>query len=90
MKTLLLAAAAMLCLSIGTAYADSGDDEGGTIANTLFTELPGVVSTAPGALPNDAAVNAYQEQYQTTTHAANTWMAPDGTSRPMGTATATP
>ena len=86
MKTLLLAAAAMLCLT-GAAYAESGDDEGGTIANTLFTELPGVVSTAPGALPNNAKVNAYQEQYQTTTHAANTWMAPDGTVQPMGTAT---
>ena len=87
MRSLLLASAAMLCLSMGVAYADGGeDDEGGTAANTFFTELPGVVSTAPGALPNNAAVNAYQENYATT-HAANTWMAPDGTTRPMGTAT---
>ena len=86
MRTLLLASAAMLCLT-GVAYADGGgDDEGGTIANTLFTELPGVVPTAPGALPNNAEVNAYQEQYATT-HAANTWLAPDGTPRPMGKAT---
>ena len=86
MRTLLFAAAAMLSIGMGAAYADSGDDEGGTIANTFFTELPGEVSTAPGALPNNAEVNAYQENYAMT-HAANTWMAPDGTPRPMGTAT---
>ena len=85
MRTLLLASAALLSLGVGAAYAvGGGDDEGGTIANTLFTELPGVVSTAPGALPNNAEVNAYQENYATT-HAANTWLAPDGTARPMGT-----
>ena len=87
MRTLLFAAAAMLSIGMGVAYAESGDDEGGTGANTFFTELPGVTATAPGAIPNDVAVNAYQEQYQTTTHATNTWMAPDGTVRPMGTAT---
>ena len=87
MKTaVLLAASAMLCIGVGVAYADGGDDEGGTVANTFFTELPGVVPTAPGALPNNAEVNAYQEQYATT-HAANTWLAPDGTPRPMGKAT---
>jgi hypothetical protein len=42
MKTILLAAAAMLCIGVGVAYAESGDDEGGTIPNTFFTELPGV------------------------------------------------
>jgi hypothetical protein len=87
MKTLLFAAAAMLSIGIGVAYADGGgDDEGSTIANTYFTELPGVVSTAPGAPPNNAEVNADQENYATT-HAANTWLAPDGTARPLGTAT---
>src|ERR1700749_2543081 len=49
MKTaVLLAASAMLCIGVGVAYADGGDDEGGTVANTFFTELPGVVPTAPG------------------------------------------
>ena len=80
MKTILLAASAMLCLGVGVAYADGGDDEGGAIANAYFTELPGVVSTAPGAIPNDVAVNGYQTTpqngYQTTTHAINTWTAP--------------
>jgi hypothetical protein len=71
MKTILLASAAVLCLSVGVAYADGGDNEGGTIANTLFTELPGVVSTAPGAIPNNVAVNGYPtQQYTVTTSAA--------------------
>ena len=30
------------------------------VANTLFSELPGVVPTAPGAIPNNVAVNGYQ------------------------------
>jgi hypothetical protein len=72
MKTAILATAAMLSLGVGSSYADSGDDEGGTVANTFFTELPGVISTAPGAIPNDVAVNGYQ----TMTHAVNTWTAP--------------
>jgi hypothetical protein len=81
MKTILLAASAMLCIGVGVAYADGGDDEGGAVANTFFTELPGVVATAPGAIPNDVAVNGYQTTPQygyqiTTTHAANTWTAP--------------
>jgi hypothetical protein len=43
MKTMFLAAAAALSLGVGSAYADGGD---GTIANTQFTELPGVVAQA--------------------------------------------
>jgi hypothetical protein len=76
MKTaVLLAASAMLCIGVGVAYADGGDDEGSTVANTFFTELPGVVPTAPGAIPNDVAVNGYQ----TKMHAVNTWTAPGAT-----------
>ena len=44
MKTMFLAAAAGLSLGVGSAYADS---EGGQIANTQFTELPGVIVQAP-------------------------------------------
>ena len=36
MKTILLAASAMLCLGVGVAYADGGDDEGGAVANTYL------------------------------------------------------
>ena len=43
MKTMMLAAAA-LTLSMGAAFADS---EGGPEANTLFTEIPGVIAQAP-------------------------------------------
>ena len=42
MKTMFLAGVAALSLGIGSAYA--GD---GTIANTQFTEIPGVVAQAP-------------------------------------------
>jgi hypothetical protein len=59
MKTMLLAAAAVLCLGMSAAYADGGDDEGGAIANTYFSELPGVVAVAPGQGPNNEAVNGY-------------------------------
>jgi hypothetical protein len=51
MRTMLLAAAAGLSLVASTAaYADGGD---GPAANTLFTELPGVVAQAdvPNAQP---------------------------------------
>jgi len=58
-----LSAAAVLSLGIGSAFAAS---EGGQIANTQFTELPGVIAQAPvqNAPPvatahNGQAVHAY-------------------------------
>ena len=63
MKTMIIAAAAALSLGIGSAYADS---EGGQIANTQFTELPGVIAQAPvqnappvATAQNGQAVHAY-------------------------------
>src|SRR4051794_26784351 len=44
MKTMLLAAAAVLGLGVGAAFANDGD---GPIPNTLFTELPGVIAQDP-------------------------------------------
>jgi hypothetical protein len=44
MKTMILAAAAVLSFGIGAAYAGDGE---GPAANTLFTELPGVLAQAP-------------------------------------------
>jgi hypothetical protein len=44
MKTLFLATAAALSLSMRVAYAGDGDVPQ---ANTLFTELPGVIAQAP-------------------------------------------
>jgi hypothetical protein len=58
MKTMLLAAAAALSIGVGSAYADGGD---GAIANTYFTELPGVVAQAQ--VP-DAPVYAQSGQAQ--------------------------
>jgi hypothetical protein len=63
MKTMIIAAAAALSLGVGSAYADS---EGGQVASTQFTELPGVVSQAPvqnapaiAKAQNGQAVHAY-------------------------------
>ena len=44
MKTLILAAAAVLSLSAGAAYAES---EGGPAANTQFTSTRGYLAEAP-------------------------------------------
>lgn len=51
MKTAILATAAMLSLGVGSSYADNGEDAG-NVANTLFTTLPGVITTALGQRPN--------------------------------------
>ena len=63
MKTMIIAAAAALSLSMGVAYADS---EGGQVANTQFTEMPGVLAQAPvqnapavATAQNGQAVHAY-------------------------------
>ena len=53
----LLAAAAVISFGASSAHAESGGEDGGTIANTFFTTLPGEISTAPGARPNGAAAN---------------------------------
>ncbi len=61
MKTISLAAAAALCLGVGAAHADNGAEDSGVIGpNSFFTELPGVVPTAPGARANDAPANVWQ------------------------------
>jgi hypothetical protein len=51
MKTANLAPAALLSLGVGSSYADNGEDAG-NVANTLFTTLPGVITTAPGQRRN--------------------------------------
>ncbi len=65
MKIMLRAAIAALSFaSIGSAIAGEGD--GGTVANSFFTELPGVVAQAPvqnapaiATAQNGQAVHAY-------------------------------
>ena len=44
MKIMILATAAVFSLGVGSAYADS---EGISTADTLFTQIPGVMAQAP-------------------------------------------
>jgi len=44
MKTMMLAAAAVLTLGLASAYAGDGE---GPVANTQFTEIPNVIAQAP-------------------------------------------
>jgi hypothetical protein len=74
MKNMLLAAAAALSLGIGSAYAS----EGGPVANTFFTSLPGVIAQAPAqnapavaTAQNGQAVHTYVTQ---SSH--GTWLFP--------------
>jgi hypothetical protein len=57
MKTIFLAAAAVLCISAGVAYAGGGEGEesGGTVPDTFFTQLPGALPQY-GPQPNNVAV----------------------------------
>ncbi len=57
MRTMIIAAAAALSLSAGAAYAGEGE---GAVANTQFTEIPGVVAQAQ--VQNPAVVTAQNGQ----------------------------
>ncbi len=83
MKTMLLAAAAALSLGIGSAYADS---EGGQVANTQFTSIPGFVAQAPvqnapavATAQNGQAVQTYVTQSSHGTWLISAQPAGDGT-----------
>lgn len=54
MKTMMLAAAAVMTLGMGAAFADSGD---GPAVNTQFTAIPGVVAQAPAPASSALASN---------------------------------
>jgi hypothetical protein len=77
MKIMLRAAIAALSIaSTGPAFAGEGD--GGTVANTFFTELPRVVAQAPvqnapavATAQNGQAVHAYVTQ-----SSQGTWLFP--------------
>jgi hypothetical protein len=77
MKTMLLLRAAIAALSIAnisTAYAS----EGGQVANTFFTSLPGVIAQAP--VQNAPAVatarNGQAVQTYVTQSSHGTWLFP--------------
>jgi hypothetical protein len=60
MKPLMLAAAAVPSFGVGSAHADGdGGEDGGIIANTFFTTLPGVAAIASGQRPNGVAANQH-------------------------------
>jgi hypothetical protein len=75
MKTMMLAAVAVMSLGIGSAYADGGDQ----LPDTQFTELPGEIATpsvqqAPSAMAanqDGAATHAYVTHQKT-----GTWLFP--------------
>jgi hypothetical protein len=72
MKTLFLASAAALSLSMGVAYAGDGDVPQ---ANTLFTELPGVIAQAPVQNPAVAtAQNGHAAHVYATQSNRGTWL----------------
>jgi hypothetical protein len=71
MKTMLLAAAAAFTLGIGSAYADSS---GGTIANTFFTQLPGVTPTLPAQNVPAAATAQGGPHTYVTQSGRGTWL----------------
>ena len=76
MKTMIFAAAAALSLGIGTAYADQGDE---TVANTLFTSIPGVVAQVPAQnAPAAATAQSGQAGHQVYVTRSNqgTWLFP--------------
>jgi hypothetical protein len=76
MKTIILATAAVLALGAGSAFADS---EGGTLAITRFTELPGVVAQAPAqqaptAVARNQQVGGAPTAAFVTSHSSGTWL----------------
>jgi hypothetical protein len=74
MKIMLRAAIAAISIaSIGSAYADSGD---GPTANTLFTEIPGVIAQAPvqNAPPVATAQNGQTVHAYVTRSNRGTWL----------------
>lgn len=75
MKTMFLAAAAALSLGIGSAYAGEGE---GTIGNTQFTSIPGVVAQAPAQVAPAVATaqNGQVVQAYVTQSGRGTWLFP--------------
>ncbi len=73
MKTMILATAAAMTLATGVAYAGEGE---GIIANTQFTQIPGVIDqAAPQNAPSVAtAQNGQKVQVYVTRSNSGTWL----------------
>jgi hypothetical protein len=72
MKTMMLAAVAALSLASTAAFAGEGQ---GTVPNTYFTELPGVVAQAPVQAPAATAQSDRLGVYGTRS-SQGTWLFP--------------
>jgi len=73
MKTMIIAAAAVLSLGVGFAYADS---EGGQYASTQFTQTPGFLAQTPVAPPVATAQTGQAIQTWVTQSSHGTWLFP--------------
>ncbi len=75
MKTIILATAAVLGLGAGVAFAGEGE---GPVANTVFTQLPGVVAQAqvqqPSAVAGNQAGAAPTATFVTNSRSSGTWL----------------
>ncbi len=71
MRTLFLAAAAALTLTAGVAYAGEGE---GTVANTQFTQLPGVLAQVQNAPVVATAQNGQEAEVYVTQSNYGTWL----------------
>jgi hypothetical protein len=76
MRTMMLVTAALLGLGVGSVYAGEGE---GTVPNTWFTELPGVVARAPvqqvpSTVARNQATGAPTAAFVTSSHRSGTWL----------------
>jgi hypothetical protein len=74
MRTMMLAAAAVVALGVGSAFAGENN---GTFADTFFTNLPGVVAQAPSQqVPSAVARNqgGAPTAAFVTSHRSGTWL----------------
>ena len=71
MRTMLIAAVAVMGLTSGVAYAGDGDPPA---ANTLFTQIPGVVAQAPAG--NVPSIDTAQQTGPKNRSSHNPWLSP--------------
>ena len=72
MRPVIIAAVAAMGLASSVAYAGEGE---GTVANTLFTQIPGVVAQAPAG--NDPPIDTAQQTGPTGNRSSRSrWLSP--------------
>ena len=72
MRTMIIAAVAAMGLTSGVAYGGDGE---GPAANTMFTQIPGVVAQAPAG--NDLPIDTAQQTGPTGNRSSRSrWLSP--------------